>query len=1241
MAIYSPKVTVHFGPVRVVVSTTPSMRVGDLASIAHLRYCKAVRKHPSTVRIRRLVAFKGSVVLDPFDYVEDVYDHGFGDQILAIFDEPTPHQLTPTSSSSASSPSSSAHVVEVTSLTAPPPGGLRVESPLKKTSIPNMSSSSSSSSSQRRYVRNQNGRKSTDSGIPTRSVTLSPEIEKKELKSDTESMIKRSDARKSRISEALFDKLEEMAISTPSPSIKPKSNLSGLIQSTANPSHTVVVLNKYGTSKEIGIEISGVPHPNYTDRLEAVEVLRIDPEGRVAEDGRIKAGDRLVEINERPVYQMSLARARAYLHELAGHTAPTVTVDRSIESFDTLDKPAAEMKPIVSALQQANTKQIGNTSIVSIVKGATGLGFTVRNRETSGADGHLERLFYVGSLVKDGPAHGVLRPADRILEVDGKEIANKTQSDVVAMLKAVPKGEAITLLISRIGSSVDESTPSGSTTPALPHKPPPTPSTLAEASSKPEGQLLELEIPFNDTGSAGLGISLKARAMFNDDGSRRDCGIYVKHVITGGAAFRDGRLQVHDQIIGIEDVDLLKFERNADANQAIAKCLKNLDPNVKSVRLRVRRWPPNKKAVTPNGSTVGVIDTTVGSAATVSTPLQSPQKDPLFASRQNSAFDDAASEVSSVVGDRDHFARDNVTRRSVSEKRHLGAANDPSHLQIFQKIKHQRQASAPPGPLQTSASFTGGLSAAASGGNDPLSNNRRYSRSFNSSASRQRQSSLGPLKATPEMEIDKPVVESADIPDEEPKGSMRRRSASAESVSVKRSQESAVVHEIVGNGHAQFVKHREPSKEPPGTMARKMAKEKQQRRKSIGSTIFSKKWFSLGSKSRDASPEKQMPAARHLEEYKRIQTASPSAKRYTVNIDHHRIPSSEYYRNQKKLECATSPGRRVVANSVFYSERSSREELARHLRHTSQIFPHHPQGMGSADTPLASRTITVRHQRPTSIFTMEPPTIPARSPASPHQSSSALVDSSFPEVRLRPLRTSTPLLESPRRWPPPAPTTTTPSTPGSRIADASPGLRLVTNATDPVPRPTTTHSSPLRQDNASPATEHRRSRPLDEHSTIQYRRPLLPDPLRPPPPPLLHTPTEAPPPLPSASPATSSATALPFISAVSNANPRMSLRARKQRAAIRVFDVDKNEKPPILLRARSDARPISPSDIDVVADLDKPHVPLRREAFRFSNRRESESRSRSTHERLASRSHRRPTSEVLVFNENESPPAYC
>uniref|UniRef100_A0A1I7YLV2 Partitioning defective protein 3 n=1 Tax=Steinernema glaseri TaxID=37863 RepID=A0A1I7YLV2_9BILA len=625
MAIYSPKVTIHFGPVRVVVSTHPSMRVGDLASIAHLRYCKAVRKHPSTVRLRRLVAFRGRVILDPFDFVDDLFDHGFGDQILAIFDEPTPHQLTPTSCSSASSPSSSGHVVEVTNLSAPPPVGLKVDSTPKPISIAtNMSSaSSSSSSSQRRYVRNQNGRKSTDSGIPTRSVTLSPEIEKREVKPESESMIKRTDARKSRISEALFDKLEEMAISSPSPSsTKPKSNLSGLIKSTADPSHTIVVLNKFGASKEIGIEISGVPHPSYTDRLEAVEVLRIDPEGRVAEDGRFRVGDHLVELNERPVYQMSLARVRAYLHELASCVAPTVTVNRPIESFaapERHENAASELKPVASALQQANTKQLGNTLAVSIVKGADGLGFTIRSRETTGNDGSLERLFYVATVKSDGAAQGTLRRGDRLLEVDGRPIAGLNQREVVERMKMVPIGSPVTLLISRLISTAEESAaPSGSVTPSAPRKPPQAPAAR-EDSPRLEGQILDFEIPVNDTGSAGLGISLKARTKIKPDNSRKDSGIFVKHIITGGAAYKDGRLMISDQIIGIEDVDLTRFEKNAQANEAITQCLRRLGPNVKAVRLKVRRVSSQEEP--SNSSTIGVVDTTVAST-TVTTPLQ-------------------------------------------------------------------------------------------------------------------------------------------------------------------------------------------------------------------------------------------------------------------------------------------------------------------------------------------------------------------------------------------------------------------------------------------------------------------------------------------------------------------------------------------------------------------------------------------------------------------------------------------
>lgn len=87
------------------------------------------------------------------------------------------------------------------------------------------------------------------------------------------------------------------------------------------------------------------------------------------------------------------------------------------------------------------------------------------------------------------------------------------------------------------------------------------------------------------------------------DGSRRDCGIFIKkalcflcifcffsekclfnflsllrefQVLHGGAAYKDGRLRVNDQLIGIESVNLKALRKNSEASDAITKCLKTI-----------------------------------------------------------------------------------------------------------------------------------------------------------------------------------------------------------------------------------------------------------------------------------------------------------------------------------------------------------------------------------------------------------------------------------------------------------------------------------------------------------------------------------------------------------------------------------------------------------------------------------------------------------------------------------------
>jgi partitioning defective protein 3 len=49
--------------------------------------------------------------------------------------------------------------------------------------------------------------------------------------------------------------------------------------------------------------------------------------------------------------------------------------------------------------------------------------------------------------------------------------------------------------------------------------------------------LMTFDIPLRDTSSAGLGITLKGKTSIVD-GKSIDLGIFVKSILTGGAAYR-------------------------------------------------------------------------------------------------------------------------------------------------------------------------------------------------------------------------------------------------------------------------------------------------------------------------------------------------------------------------------------------------------------------------------------------------------------------------------------------------------------------------------------------------------------------------------------------------------------------------------------------------------------------------------------------------------------------------------
>lgn len=97
----------------------------------------------------------------------------------------------------------------------------------------------------------------------------------------------------------------------------------------------------------------------------------------------------------------------------------------------------------------------------------------------------------------------------------------------------------------------------------------------------PSRERLIFHIPVHDTEKAGLGVSVKGKTSSNVSTSSNvnlkydgDLGIFVKNVIHGGAASRDGRLRMNDQLICVNGVSLLG-KSNSEAMQTLKHAIVN------------------------------------------------------------------------------------------------------------------------------------------------------------------------------------------------------------------------------------------------------------------------------------------------------------------------------------------------------------------------------------------------------------------------------------------------------------------------------------------------------------------------------------------------------------------------------------------------------------------------------------------------------------------------------------------
>uniref|UniRef100_A0A8C0ATB3 Partitioning defective 3 homolog B n=1 Tax=Buteo japonicus TaxID=224669 RepID=A0A8C0ATB3_9AVES len=217
--------------------------------------------------------------------------------------------------------------------------------------------------------------------------------------------------------------------------------------------------------------------------------------------------------------------------------------------------------PSLSPLMGFGIKKNAKKIKIDLKKGPEGLGFTVVTRDSS-VHGpgpiFVKNILPKGAAVKDGR----LQSGDRILEVNGRDITGRTQEELVAMLRSTKQGETVWLIVARQEEAF------------LPRelKGEPNCSILSPETT----EQLTFEIPLNDSGSAGLGVSLKGNKS-RETGA--DLGIFIKSVIHGGAAFKDGRLRVNDQLVAVNGESLLG-KSNHEAMETLRRSM-SMEGNIR------------------------------------------------------------------------------------------------------------------------------------------------------------------------------------------------------------------------------------------------------------------------------------------------------------------------------------------------------------------------------------------------------------------------------------------------------------------------------------------------------------------------------------------------------------------------------------------------------------------------------------------------------------------------------------
>ncbi|XP_059862129.1 partitioning defective 3 homolog isoform X17 [Delphinus delphis] len=607
------KVTVCFGRTRVVVPCGDGhMKVFNLIQQAVTRYRKAIAKDPNYwIQVHRLEHGDGGI-LDLDDILCDVADDK--DRLVAVFDEQDPHHGgdgTSASSTGTQSPEmfgselgtnsvSAFQPYQATSEIEVTPSVLRANMPLhvRRSSDPALIGLSTSVSdnnfSSEEPSRKNPTRWSTTAGFLKQNTAGSPAACDRKDKDGTEEDSSR---------------VEPVGHADTGVENVPSFSLDDMVK-------LVQVPNDGGP---LGIHV--VPFSARGGRTLGLLVKRLEKGGKAEQENLFHENDCIVRINDGDLRNRRFEQAQHMFRQAMRtsiiwfHVVPAANKEqyeqlsqsernnyyssrfspdsqhgdhRSVnsagpqalprvprpnplpehadphprllpQSAQPSGKPPAAPGPAVhhvfSPSSSYNTKKVGKKLNIQLKKGTEGLGFSITSRDVTiggSAPIYVKNILPRGAAIQDGR----LKAGDRLIEVNGVDLAGKSQEEVVSLLRSTKMEGTVSLLVFRQEDAFH---------------PRELKAEDEDTVLTPDGtrEFLTFEVPLNDSGSAGLGVSVKGNRSKEN---HADLGIFVKSIINGGAASKDGRLRVNDQLIAVNGESLLG-KTNQDAMETLRRSM--------------------------------------------------------------------------------------------------------------------------------------------------------------------------------------------------------------------------------------------------------------------------------------------------------------------------------------------------------------------------------------------------------------------------------------------------------------------------------------------------------------------------------------------------------------------------------------------------------------------------------------------------------------------------------------------